>query len=137
MVDQRGEKKMYPLNTFVFLHSYIKRKTKNKYFSTKLNMLYLWNGYVSLSNRKNGCSFWSKPDINVTKPRLKEQNSLVPNYKRIISIHYCYSIGGTWPIWRQHDKGLKVLSRVLWKITPNRQITPVWVYCMLKKILFQ
>ena len=39
--------------------------------------------------------------INVTKPRLEEQHSLVPICK--IS-HYCYSIQGTWPRWRQHDK---------------------------------
>ena len=33
---------------------------------------------------------WISPiDINVTKPRLEEQNSLVPICKMIISIHYC------------------------------------------------
>ena len=51
-------------------------------------------------------SLISSIDINVTKPRLVEQNSLVPNCKMIISIHYCCSIRGTWPRWRQHDKGL-------------------------------
>ena len=36
-------------------------------------------------------------DINVTKPRLEEQTSLVPNCKMTISMHYCYSI-------QEHDQ---------------------------------
>ena len=50
---------------------------------------------------------WISPiDVNVTKPRLEEQNSLVPNCKMIITIRYHYSIWGTWPRWSQQDKGL-------------------------------
>ena len=46
------------------------------------------------------------PLINVTKPRMEEQNSLVPICKITISIRYCYSIQG--PRWRQHDNGLYI-----------------------------
>ena len=51
-------------------------------------------------------------DLSVTKPRLqkKKQNSLDPICKMVTSIHYCYSIRGTWPRWRQHDKGLWLMS---------------------------
>ena len=37
----------------------------------------------------------SHVEVNVTKPRLEEQNSLVPICKMIIIIHNCYSILGT------------------------------------------
>ena len=42
--------------------------------------------------------------------RLEEQNSLVVLLKMILSIHYCYSIRGTRPRWRQHDKGILPLQ---------------------------
>ena len=43
---------------------------------------------------------------SITKLRLEGKNSLVPFWTMHNSIHYCNWIQGTWPRWRQHDKGL-------------------------------
>ena len=53
----------------------------------------------------HGAAIFNFPiDSNVTKPRLEKQTSLVHICEVIVSIHYCYSIQGTRPRWRQHGK---------------------------------
>ena len=51
-------------------------------------------------------SLISPNHINVTKPRLEEQTSLLPKCKMNINIHYCYLTQRICPRWRQHDKGI-------------------------------
>ena len=66
---------------------------------------------------------WTFPiDINVTKPSLEEQNSLVPSCKMIISVHYCYWIQGTWPRRRQQASGSE-LNRISSSIGPDPSLS--------------
>ena len=65
---------------------------------------------------------WISPiGINVTKPMLEEQMSLVPNFKTIESIHLCYSIRETWSRWRQQDQVLR--DTTIYKFTPRKLCT--------------
>ena len=65
-------------------------------------------------------------DINGTKLRLAEQNSLDPIRKMIISIHYCYWIRGTWPKWSQHGEVLFIL----WCKGDRSQFIQVFGVCL-------
>ena len=70
-------------------------------------------------------SWISLIDINVTKPKLEEHKSLVPNCRMIFSMHYCCSIRGTWPRWRQHDDGL-LYARGLMRVGRNVRVLWQW-----------
>ena len=65
---------------------------------------------------------WNSPIyINVTKPRLEEQNNLVPICKMIISTHNCYTI-------REHDQDGGSMIKIY-----THPISSFWVRNLLKE----